>query len=113
VYSSVGVLLNDHWDTMRAWGVVSNRLFDALACGTPVVSDYLPELGELFGDSVSIYRNADELRHAVDLNLEDPIGARKRALAGRELVLAGHTFDHRARELLDALTRYGLDRPPR
>ena len=73
VYSSIGVLLNDHWDTMRAWGIVSNRLFDALACGTPIVSDYLPELSELFGDSVSTYRDAEELRAAVDMNLEDPI----------------------------------------
>ncbi len=55
VYSSVGVLLNDHWDTMRNSGIVSNRLFDALACGTPIVSDHLPELGELFGDAVSTY----------------------------------------------------------
>jgi glycosyltransferase involved in cell wall biosynthesis len=113
VYSSVGVLLNDHWDTMRAWGVVSNRLFDALACGTPVVSDYMPEVDDLFGDSVATYRDADELRAAVDLNLDDPVAARQRAVTGREIVLAGHTFDHRARELLDALARYGLDRPPR
>jgi len=39
VYASVGVLLNDHWQTMRERGFVSNRLFDALACGTPVISN--------------------------------------------------------------------------
>ena len=77
VYSSVGVLLNDHWDTMRNWGIVSNRLFDALACGTPIVSDHLPELSELFGDAVSTYRDAEELRQAVDLALDDPIAARR------------------------------------
>jgi len=113
VYSSIGVLLNDHWDTMRAWGIVSNRLFDALACGTPIVSDFLPELAELFGDSVGTYRDAEELRQAVDLNLEDPIASRRRAAEGRDIVLAHHTFDHRARQLLEALGRYGLDRPPR
>jgi len=37
IYSSVGVLLNDHWDTMKAWGFVSNRIFDGLACATPIV----------------------------------------------------------------------------
>ena len=67
VYSSVGVLLNDHWDTMRNWGIVSNRLFDALACATPIVSDHMPEVGELFGDAVSTYADAEELRQAVDL----------------------------------------------
>src|SRR5690606_8834336 len=28
VYSSAGVVLNDHWATMRRWGFVSNRIFD-------------------------------------------------------------------------------------
>jgi spore maturation protein CgeB len=113
VYSSVGVLLNDHWDTMRAWGIVSNRLFDGLACGTPIVSDHLPELDDLFGTSVGTYRTGEELRQAVDVALDDPVAARRRANEGRELVLAHHTFDNRARELLDALARYGLDRPPK
>jgi spore maturation protein CgeB len=112
VYSSVGVLLNDHWDTMRTWGFVSNRLFDALACGTPVVSDHLPELSQLFGDAVATYTDAASLGRAVQHALDDPIGARRCADEGRELVLAGHTFDHRATELLDALARHGLDGGP-
>jgi len=109
VYSSVGVLLNDHWDTMRSWGFVSNRLFDALACGTPIVSDHLPELEVLFGDAVATYTDADGLAKAVHDALEDPIAARRRADAGRDAVLAHHTFDHRASELLDALAKHGLD----
>ena len=108
VYSSVGVLLNDHWDTMRGWGFVSNRLFDGLACGTPIVSDHLPAIEDLFGDAVATYRTADDLRGAVDLALDDPVGARRRADAGRDVVVAHHTFTHRATELVDALTRHGL-----
>ena len=46
-------MLNDHWDTMRAWGFVSNRIFDVLACGTPVISDHLPEIEELFDGAVA------------------------------------------------------------
>ena len=33
------LVLNDHWDDMRARGLLSNRLFDAAACGAAVVSD--------------------------------------------------------------------------
>jgi glycosyltransferase involved in cell wall biosynthesis len=108
VYSSVGVLLNDHWETMRAWGFVSNRLFDALACATPVVSDHLDEVRQLFGDAVPTYGDADELGRVVAAILGDPDAARRRAEAGRALVLSRHTFDHRARGLLDALARHGL-----
>ncbi len=112
VYSSVGTLLNDHWETMRTWGFVSNRIFDALACGTPVISDDLPEVAELFADSVPMYREPDQLRTLVDIALSDPPAARQRAAEGRRRVLAAHTFDHRARALLDALARHGLDLPP-
>jgi hypothetical protein len=110
VYSSAGVLLNDHWDTMRASGFVSNRLFDALACGTPVISDALPEIETLFGDAVPTYDEPSTLRSRVDAALADPIGARARAWRGRRAVLDRHTFEHRAGELLDALARHGLGR---
>ena len=110
VYSSAGVLLSDHWGTMRAWGFVSNRLFDALACGTPVISDHLPEVHDLFGDAVPTYRSPEELRKLVDADLEDPMAARERASAGRRTVLAAHTFDHRTRDLLDALRRHRITR---
>jgi glycosyl transferase family 1 len=108
VYSSVGVLLNDHWETMRVWGFVSNRLFDALACGTPVVSDHLPDIAELFGDAVITYDRPDELAARVGEILADPAAARERVDQGRNTVLAAHTFDHRARELLDLFVRHGI-----
>jgi hypothetical protein len=110
VYSSVGVLLNDHWDTMRAWGFVSNRIFDALACGATVVSDRLPEIHDLFGDAVATYDEPHDLLVAVEEAQHDAPGASRRAAAGRARVLASHTFDDRAGELLDALARHGLDR---
>ena len=112
VYSSAGVVLNDHWDSMRAWGFVSNRIFDALACGTPVISDELPEITELFDGAVPTYRDAAQLRALVDEILADPGAARIRAGRGMDIVLAQHTFDRRAQEFLDALARHGLDAPP-
>jgi spore maturation protein CgeB len=111
VYSSAGVVLNDHWATMRTWGFVSNRLFDVLACGTPVISDPVAGIDELFDGAVLQYRSTDELRALVDDVLADPERARKRAERGRDAVLARHTFDHRARELLDLLDpEAGTDR---
>ena len=38
-YSSAKIVLNDHWPDMRAHGFLSNRLYDALACGAFVISD--------------------------------------------------------------------------
>jgi spore maturation protein CgeB len=108
VYSSAGVVLNDHWDTMRARGFVSNRIFDVLACGTPVISDYLPEIAEVFADTVPTYRTPADLRALAEDMLSDREAARGRALAGRERILAAHTFDHRARTLVEVLERHNL-----
>jgi glycosyltransferase involved in cell wall biosynthesis len=105
VYSSAGVVLNDHWRTMRAWGFVSNRLFDVLACGAPVISDPVDGMDEVFDGAVLEYHSPDELRALVDEVLADPETARQRADRGRKVVLAEHTFDHRARQLLDCLAR--------
>jgi spore maturation protein CgeB len=37
-YSSAAIVLNDHWEDMRAEGFISNRIYDALACGAFVIS---------------------------------------------------------------------------
>ncbi len=109
VYSSAGVLLNDHWKTMHEWGFVSNRLFDALACDTPVISDDLPEIAELFDGAVLTYRDARDLRALVRSTLADPQAAKARAARGRQIVLARHTFEHRAQQFLEAVDRLKRD----
>ena len=52
LYASAGVVLNDHWPDMRRAGFVSNRVFDAVACGARVVTDDLAGIEELFPGSV-------------------------------------------------------------
>lgn len=108
VYASADIVLNDHWDTMRHWGFVSNRIFDVLACGTTVVSDHLAELDELFGDLVPTWRTPDDLRTLVTELLANPEATARRTATARELVLNRHTFDHRVAELAGLLEQHGL-----
>ncbi len=103
LYSSAGIVLNDHWDDMRAEGFVSNRVFDALACGAFVLSDDNPGLRMAFDGGVETFRDGDEFKAKALRYLEDPelrasVGAR-----GRDAVTAKHTADHRAGRLLDLL----------
>ena len=99
-YAGAGVVLNDHWDDMREQGFYSNRLFDAAACGARIVSDRIPGLEELFGGLARTFADAGEL---VALVRAAPAGfpddARRAELA--KLVAAEHSFDARARTLLD------------
>jgi GT2 family glycosyltransferase/spore maturation protein CgeB len=106
LYSSAGIVLNDHWQDMREHGYISNRIYDALACGAFVLSDEVPGLVERFGEAVAVYRSARELRELVDRFLADARERRRRSELGRAVVLEGHTFAHRVDELLSAVTEH-------
>lgn len=77
----------------------SVRLFEAAACGTPIISDYWPGLEEFFrsGEEILVARRAaDTLGYLRD------IGERERRAIGmraRERVLSAHTARHRAEQL--------------
>jgi len=101
LYARAGVVLNDHWDDMRANGFASNRLFDAAACGARVLSDPVEGVEALFGGLVRTYADEAEL---VELVRSAPDGwpddARRLELAAA--VAVQHSFDARAAVLLDA-----------
>jgi hypothetical protein len=99
-YSSAAIVLNDHWPDMRREGFISNRIYDALACGALVLSDNLPELHERFPGAIVTYTTRDELSELVDRFLANPKERTAINSRGRELVLGGHTFAHRVDELL-------------
>ena len=103
-YAGASIVLNDSWDDMRREGFIPNRVFDALAAGGFVLSDDVVGLAEVFGDAVPVYRDGDELRDAIARSLADPATRAERAARGRDIVLAGHTFDHRAARLIEDIT---------
>jgi spore maturation protein CgeB len=86
-------------EMMRAGHSPSVRLFEAAACGVPIISDDWPGLEDFFvpGEEILVAREAgDVLRYLQDLSPEraSAIGA-----AGRQRVLSQHTAQHRAAEL--------------
>lgn len=103
LYTAADVVLNDHWDEMRAGGYLANRLFDAAACAAAVVTDEVAGLDDVFGGTVRAYRTPDDLRRTVDELLADPGLRRELGEAARETVVSAHTFDHRVEALLASL----------
>lgn len=98
VYTSSAVVLNDHWDDMRRWGLISNRVFDALACGACVVSDDVYGLKEVLGDAVAT-TGPETLVPVLRELLADHERRARMGRHGRQLVLAKHTFRHRVQEM--------------
>ncbi|MDJ0923757.1 MAG: glycosyltransferase [Acidimicrobiia bacterium] len=103
-YASASIVFNDHWPDMRSAGIVSNRIFDALACGAFVVSDEVAGLDDLFDGAVPTYSTKSELRDLVNHYLSAPDERKRLAEKGMEIVRRHHSFDVRAREL-DRLVR--------
>jgi spore maturation protein CgeB len=80
----------------------SGRLFEAAACGCPVLSDDWEGLDAFFdpGTEILIARGTQDALAAMDLTDAELARIGK---AARERVLAEHTSDHRAAELLALL----------
>jgi spore maturation protein CgeB len=80
----------------------SGRLFEAAACGAPLVSDWWEGLDRFFrpGQEILIARTTDDVIDAI--HLSDAQLARI-ARAARERTLDEHTVDRRARELEEIL----------
>ena len=112
LYAGAGAVLNDHWPSMRAFGIVSNRLFDVAAAGGRAVSDRVPGIAALFGNAVAEVDSARTLAAAVDTFARSPEPVAERRQRA-EAVAQDHSFDVRARRLVDAaLATLGLVAAP-
>jgi spore maturation protein CgeB len=82
----------------------SGRLFEAAACGTPVLSDWFEGLDAFFvpGREILVARGTQDALDALDL---DDAQLARIAREARDRVLAEHTSDHRAAELEGLLER--------
>lgn len=104
-YRSAAWVLNDHWDDMRRWGFISNRLFDAVAAGARVVSDDITGLGDVFGDGVAVYRKKEDLGALLGSERDRAVEETGiRALSER--VRRDHSFDARASTILGIVAKY-------
>lgn len=102
-YSSCKILLNDHWEDMLKNDFPSNRLFDALACGTFVISDEIPSAATIFQGTVITYSDSKDLDKKISYYLKNNHERIEKAKKGQKLVLENHTFQNRVETILETL----------
>ncbi len=86
-------------EMLRVGFAPSVRLFEAAACGTPIISDYWEGLETIFepGQEILITNGADDtIAYVCEMPEDDRRAVGRRA---RQKVLSAHTAAHRAREL--------------
>jgi spore maturation protein CgeB len=83
-------------------GIPTIRVFEALACGIPLVCAPWSDTEQLFreGDFL-LAGNRKEMTEALEFLLSNPSAAHAQAKRGLETLLSRHTCQHRAEQLLD------------
>ncbi|WP_428374600.1 CgeB family protein [Lichenicoccus sp.] len=98
-------------DMIAAGHSPSVRLFEAAACGTPIISDDWDGLADLLpvGEAVLVAHSSGDVVWALQEMPEEQRS--KFAAAARDIVLASHTGTARAAMLNDALDRVAAQSP--
>ena len=88
--------------TRAMTGIPTIRVFEALACGIPLISAPWSDTEKLFREGdFTVARDQGEMTRAMERLLTDGSQAHEQALRGRETILARHTCRHRAEQLLE------------
>ena len=95
-------------------GIPTIRVFEALACGIPLISTPWRDDEALLaaGRDYLVARDPDEMRRSLRAVLHDRVLAAELAGSGRQTILARHTCAHRVDELFAILAELGLPRDP-
>ncbi len=107
LYQRADVALNIHYGAFGprevSGDMANTRLFEIFGCGALQVVDRQGDLLRLFKDGQEFcgFSGGEELRAVVEEALRDSDRRREVAARGRRAVLAAHTYEHRARTLLD------------
>jgi GT2 family glycosyltransferase len=106
LYRSTKLVLDDANHTVKGWGSPNSRVFDALATGTLLITNDWQASCELFDGMLPSYSNREELNELISryLGNDELRGELTRQL--RDIVLARHTYENRARNVFDIIHAY-------
>jgi spore maturation protein CgeB len=95
-------------------GIPTIRVFETLACATPLLSAPWPDSERLFRDGdFTTARTGEEMTRALRRLLDHPDKARAQAARGVATIHARHTCAHRVDQLLSILDSLRADPVPR
>jgi hypothetical protein len=106
LYNGAGLVLDIRQPQARTG--LTQRIFDAGACGRPVLAEFSPEIESLFDCEKEIltFHTLEEAQETKEIMIRDPRKAARIGGRARDKVLALHTYRHRAGQILKALQRF-------
>jgi hypothetical protein len=104
--SRVGLNVVTNYSMPNAYDTWNMRSPEIMATATPLVlghEDYLSELGVISGENCMTYDSPAGMLAAIQYLINTPELAVQIGIAGMNLVLARHTYTHRARQVIEWL----------
>lgn len=106
LYRTSLATINDHWSDMLKYQFINNRIFDAAACGLPVITDYCEDLYRIFGDTLLYYQNEQEFRQCI-LKIENNYDEIKaNILTMWDTIKEKYSFEARAKQIINIVKEY-------
>ncbi|WP_234399874.1 CgeB family protein [Paenibacillus popilliae] len=101
-YGNSKIVFNQTADTIKSFNM---RIFEGMGCGALVLTDHTPEQSELFENGVHyvIYDSKEDMLEKLRYYLSHPDQAATIAAEGQRHVVRNHTYEHRARQVLDLI----------
>ncbi|NSX53184.1 glycosyltransferase family protein [Parasulfitobacter algicola] len=102
-YASANVVINDHTDDMLETGLVSNRIYDVLACGTAIVTEKMDSIPDDIKSGLYLYEDLKSFRQSLQDAQDKSQQKQKMRLELANHIRQHHTFDTRAQVMLNIM----------
>ena len=102
-YRSTKLVLDDANHTVKGWGSVNSRVFDAIASGALVITNDQQASLELFHGRLPWYTDARDLSAKIRAYLADGKIRAELVSELRDIVLAEHSYARRARQAYESI----------
>ncbi|MGN0596290.1 MAG: glycosyltransferase, partial [Ruminiclostridium sp.] len=105
IYRNTRIVVDDANHVTKPYGAVNSRVFDALAAGRLVVTNGTIGAKETFEGLLPSFETKEEFEALINKYLSDQDAYNKRVNELREFVLKNHTYDIRAKQLIEFLKK--------
>ncbi|MDA9980285.1 glycosyltransferase, partial [Yoonia sp.] len=103
------IVLNDHTKVMKDRGLLSNRVFDALACGAVPVSEDVGFIPDDIAEFVYTFKDEESFKAAMQAAKSETASKRERRTVLAKELARTHSFHARARTILDVVAGIKLE----
>ena len=101
IYQSAQIVLNDHTKVMKDRGLLSNRVFDALACGAIPISEDVGFVPDDIAEFVYTFKDEKSFKTVMKAAKSESEGKREKRMVLAKELAKSHSFHARARTILD------------